>query len=147
MEQSTKGNVTIHVSKGILGTVLVVVLCLVTLVSLGFDPTVEEWTVIRSVNYTHWHVEPDTSVGVDTTAFFLSNAGSGQILIVNPDVDDTLGISFDNGTNWFKLQPNLSSVGFNPANEDSIHFMVFGITTGDSVIYPVVSWTTLSEDR
>ncbi len=133
--------------KGILGLLIIGGLFLLSLLTMNFDPDVTEWTVVRSVNYTHWNVERDSIVDADTTAFFLSNAGSGQILLINPDADDTLGISFDNGGNWLLIPPDFSSATFSPANEDSIHFLVFGATAGDTTISPDVAWTTLSEDR
>lgn len=118
-----------------------------------FRPT--RWTVEQSVNYSYWVVEPDSMVsrfnadsaglGYFYKPYALYKYGIGQLLAVNPDDKDTLGISFDRGVNFFKLPPNYSSIGFNPCNYDTIWLECFPESTSDTLLYPIMSWTILTD--
>lgn len=94
------------------------------------------------INYSEWVWQDTTNFDADTTAFFMNAAGTGQIIIVNYDLLDTLGISFDDGVIWVKIPPVWGILALDPANYDSVHFRYFGFpTTGDTAGTPLTGWT------
>lgn len=114
------------------------------------EPRRTEWTERMAVNFSAWKQVQDSSFtsvgGVVTLPFFLNVNGTGQILIINPDPNDTLMASFDDGINWTPILPDFGSWNPNPANYDSIHFKVFATATSDSIIVPYLAWTIYSGD-
>ncbi len=135
--------------------VITIGLCAIIATFMSFsselsEPRRTEWTERMAVNFSAWRQVDDSTFtaigGVASIPQFLNTNGTGQILIINKDPDDTLMVSFDDSENWTPILPDYGIWNPNPANYDSIHFKVFAFLNSDSLIIPYLAWTIYSGD-
>jgi len=93
-----------------------------------------------NINLSKWMVNDTTNVGIDTTAVFMNEKGTGQINVNNIDKNDTLKISFNDGESWDIIPPGITK-NWEPCNYDTLHYPVLGDSNGDSSAIPILSWT------